>query len=192
MSGLNTKQFPAAAFMKAQREKEKKAVYNAWKAGVPNEWLTKFVEVGLRPFLKDHGYTLSKDTSHVVSCIRQWAFGYVHAHLNRSKGFQVYFVESIHPADMEAFDWFCMEIPSEHWTEISDKWCATEFLDSSDPGLKQRDTLLECIWRLVDLNTSKSHQMYLNTQPYDDSDDEQPYIQHQDDSHAFTGDRRTH
>lgn len=118
MSGINSKFFPAVAFTKAQRDKERKAHYTAWKAGVSDEWLRDLIQSGLAPFLRQCGYSLTKDTRYVQSCIRQWAFGHVLVHRYPKRPYEVQYVEGIHPADMEAYDWYRMEIPSEIWEKF--------------------------------------------------------------------------
>jgi hypothetical protein len=191
MSAINTKLNPAASFTQQQRKKERQAVYSAWRAGVSDTWLHRFVETGLRPFLLFFGYKLNVNDAHVVKCIRQWAYGHVLVQRYPSQGLEVRFSQGIHPADREAFEWYQSQISLEQWETLCDSWKTTEFLDSSDAGYAQRLDISNCMWYLVDLYGSKSHKKYLDTLPYEDYD-EQHIVQHQDDSHAFTGDRRTH
>lgn len=192
MSKPNKVIYPAVSFTQQQKKRERQEVYSAWRAGVSDSWLHTFVESGLRPFLLFFGYKLNVNDSYVVKCLRQWAFGHVLVQRYPSLNLEVHFTQGIHPGDREAFEWYQTQIPLEHWETLCERWKSTEFLDSSEAGYTQRLDLHTCVWYLIDLYGSKSHKKYLDSLPYEDSDDEQHIVQHQDDGHAFTGDRRTH
>lgn len=192
MSGLNTKYFPAVAFMKKQQEDWRKQIYQAWRAGVTDEHLWRCIDLGIKPFLEQHGYRLVRDQNHLVKCIRAWAFGHVWIQRNPSKTLYINYVWSAHGQDEEAFEKFLFDIPLDDWEQITSVWHATEFLDDSDIGREQQADLQTCLWHLIDLNISPAYQKFLNSLPYEDSDEEHYIPQQDENAHAFGGDRRTH
>lgn len=177
--------------MKAFRKRQKHDAYQAWKAGVSDEHLYRFVERGLIPFLKKAGYTVSLQPNKIVVCIREWAFAHVWIQRNKSKSLELSYMWSNTSYDEDAYSWYRNAVSYDSVFTLANRWQATEFLDESDVGIRQREDLLECMWHIIDLSGSKSHQDYINTLPYEDSDEEQYQVSHHEDTQAFGGDRRT-
>lgn len=192
MAAPNCKIFPAAKYIAAQEKAHRLEIFRAWQAGVSNEYLLHFIEKGLRPFCEAYGYKLLKEDHRVLKCIRAWAFAHVWVARNSSKTLYINYGWSENDGYEEAYEWYRSRIDTDEWMKLADLWQMTEFCDTSDVGIRQRDDLLECVWRLLDLNGSPEHSKFLASCPYDDSDEEYGHIPQQEESaQAFGGDRRT-
>ena len=169
---------------------EQKRVFDEWYVGIGTESLYNFVEYGLRPFCKKHGYSLIYSTSECVSLIRKWAFSHAYSK-KKNKHVTWSFTPSSYEAGFEEWDWYCHTIDTMMWLNFAKKCTLPGFLDDSDVGRSQVCDLANCVWALIDLETSSAHRYWLNNIYNDDFDDEQGYVHHQED-YAYGGDRRTY
>ena len=181
-------------YTQALQRKQKRRLFEEWRAGIPSGLFTKFITNGLPPFLAKHGYTLNQSTDQLVQYCVEWAFAHVWMSRKKQSFLQRTFMKQFHDGGEEDFDWFYFSIPMDDWEELADAWSCPEFLDDSDAGTAQR---LDCpmfVWNILDLGSSRRHMKWMAMNDLLE-DDETHYLQSQaitDESMAFGGDRRTH
>jgi len=170
--------------------KEQKKLFIEWYMTVGTEYLYKFVDRGLRPFCKQHGYTLIYSTKKCVSLLRKWAFSHVYSK-KKNKYIDWHFTPNSYDPTFEEWDWYCYSIDTSSWLDFAKKYAIAGFLDDSDAGRSQACDLPNCVWALIDLQTSSAHEFWLNNIYDEDFDDDHGYVHHQEES-AYGGDRRTY
>ncbi len=168
--------------------------YSEWKYGLPNGWITDFISNGLIPFLNERGYSVGMTQKDVVNYCIQWAFA--HCYIEQKKGdlLNINYLKSCNTGGEEELEWFEFQIPLEEWDALADSWQVTEFLDTSDAGVSQRNDLFSFAWNIIRLEDSKAHHKWLSFWDNADySEDDSPHngAMYTDDSIAYGGDRRT-
>jgi hypothetical protein len=186
---------PADSWARAQRQAAHREKYREWHQELPTGWLARFAEKGLRPFLASYGFDVSMSPKELVKWIAEWAFTHAWVQQNSKKRLPRTFLQGLNHCGEQEFDWFCHTIPTEDVMNFADKWQTDEFLDESDAGFAQRFDLLIFMWHIVNLETSRAYNEYINdTQEYGqngDKDEDLPTAVTSEDT-AFGGDRRTH
>ena len=148
-------------FLKGRDNFERKHRLNSWKRGVPDYYIQDFIEYGLSPFLKSHGYKIGLSLRDTIKYCKEWAFAHVEKESNHRPIKEIHFIRCAHNAGQEELDWYLHKICIEEWYILYDDWQTNEFLDDSDAGHAQRVDLPFFAWRLINLYSSKSHIEYL-------------------------------
>jgi hypothetical protein len=184
--------FPAQEFTSQRRRAELADWYWSWFSELPNGHLKAFIDEGVRPFLKEYGYELLTETKKCCNALSTWAFSHVQVEHQKSKGYVPILPNSINADYEDEWEEFCLAIPYDAWSSLCDQWFADEFLDTSDPGISQRNELPYCIWRLVWLEDSPAYQKWLDAMATQEQADEEIYgYVPEEQTQAFGGDRRT-
>jgi hypothetical protein len=172
-------------------KREKCESFEWWVNELPEDWVKYFIDLGLRPFLKKHGYVIHYGDK-IYKQILYWAWS--HAFVTNNKDYIVRHRPQLHLGGHDEYDWFCYMIPFELWDDFMDEWSELEWLDDSDVGVRQRADLQSFIWNIIDLANSPSHHRWNEMTEYqnEDSDKENNKKEHDVELHAFAGDRRTH
>jgi hypothetical protein len=186
--------YPAQRITGVGRRVELADWYWSWFSALPIGHLKMFIEKGLRPFLRKHGYELIQPTSKCCKAVSTWAFSHVQVEHQKSKDYVPILPVSVNTDCEEEWDVFCLAISYEEWTILCDEWFADEFLDNSDAGLAQRNELPYFVWRIVYLDSSPTHHKWLDNMAIQEQADEEIYgivYVPEEQSQAFGGDRRT-
>jgi hypothetical protein len=186
--------FPAQRFTAAQRISELGGWYWSWFLELPDSHLKRFINKGLVPFLRMNGYVLIQPDQKCINALSSWAFSHVQVENQKSNMYEPYLPQSPNIDYVDEWEEFCNRISYDRWMTLCDEWFATEFLDTSDSGLAQRNELPYFVWRLVYLDGSPAHLKWLDNMATQEQADEEMYgIVHVPDeqTHAFGGDRRT-
>jgi hypothetical protein len=170
--------------------KEQEMMFNEWYMEIGTDYLYNFIDNGLRPFCKEHGYSLVYSTKECVALLRKWAFSHVYSQ-RKKKYVEWSFTPSFNEPGFEEWDWYCHSIDTTSWLNFAKKCALPEFLDDSDAGRSQVCDLANCVWTFIDLETSSAHKFWLNNIYNDGVDDDQGYVHHQEE-YAYGGDRRTY
>lgn len=182
-------------YTQALQRKQKRKLFEEWRAGIPSKLIREFITRGLPLFLAKYGYKLNQSTDQLVQYCVEWGFAHVWMTRNKQSFHQRTFVKQFHDGGEEDFDWFYLSIPMDDWEEFADAWSCPDFLDSSsEAGLAQRLDLPMFVWNILDLLNSRQHMKWLSMNELIE-DDEIQYLQPQviaDEGTAFGGDRRTH
>jgi hypothetical protein len=186
--------YPAQLFTGVSRRAELADWYWSWFSELPPGHLKMFIENGLRPFLREHGYELIRPVLKCSKALSAWAFSHVQVEQQKSKDYQSIMPPSVNTECDDEWDVFCLAISYEEWNRLCDEWFTEEFLDSSDAGLAQRNELPYFVWRIVYLEGSPAHHKWLDTMATQEQADEEIYgivYIHEEQTQAFGGDRRT-
>jgi len=173
---------PSFKFMKSLQKHKRRELRNAWLNDLPEYWLEDFMNEGVLPFLKKFGYTLGFSEEMRVKYCRAWAYAYVHSS-------DVECIQWAHEGGDEEYEWYRNTISEDTWNLFAKEWCAIEFLDDSDTGLKQLSDLSWFVWHCISLENSLCHIRW--QQMIDDEEVQEDYLMN-DDSYAYGGDRRTY
>ena len=168
--------------------------YLCWKDGLPDQHIERFVEEGLRPLLKRHGYYSSLIPQNLAKACEEWAFAHVQIRRKGPDLYDRFFMKCVHYGGEEEFDWYTHRIPFETWDAFRKQWTAPEFLDDSDAGYAQTIDLAQFAWQTIHLDSSPSHIRWKAIIEQAEHDDEYtPALQTQpcEDAGAYGGDRRT-
>lgn len=188
---LSTKS-PAAKFLQSQVKHAKQDLVREFRRDVSRAYLADFVQNGIRPYFASIGYNLIQPLDQCVTMLESWAISHLWIQRHKGEYLELEFLKCFHAGGEEEYNWFCHAVDSNCLDELMNAWKTTEFLDDSDAGYAQRIDFLTCIWQLIDLDASKTHQYWLNYIVEDCSDEEQGFLVHHHEDHAFAGDRRTH
>lgn len=187
---------PAQAFTIYKEKQKVQAQFSAWKRGLIDGHIKRFVTEGLYPFCKERGYSLIYDEKEVIEGVYEWAFA--HVRIETQKGIQLFRnFKSYYPAgDSTEFEWYCHQISSSEWDEFASEWWDAEFLDDSEAGFAQREDLYILVWNLVCLASSKAHKKYLQVEAWSEHAEDE-FVAHNmpmavtSEDTAYGGDRRT-
>jgi hypothetical protein len=163
-----------------------------WFLGLPEKWLEDCICDGLQHFLQTRGYVLRFNIEDTVRCLRQWAFAHVwQTKYTTEKTYLNYMVSPL--GNKDDHDFFCMKVDAFDCTEFMDAWTSNDFFDDSRVGHEQRMDFQQFLWHIVDLERSKTHRKWRETQMDEDRDENTyEYSHHDDGSGAYGGDRRTY
>jgi len=160
---INTTRFPAQQITQKYKYDVQNHFYTEWISDLPDGHILHFVERGLIPFLKHHGYTINYSISRVFSCIEEWAFHHVLLTQYSSKYKSITYLTCEHDGGNDEKDWYHHIIETETWGKLCSSWAATDFLDDSDTGRSQQLDLSDAIWNLICLESSPSHHKWQQT-----------------------------
>jgi hypothetical protein len=183
---------PAQYIVQKWADMEKQDAKINWSLGLPQGWLEDCVQNGLQRFLKERGYVLRFNVEDTVRCLRQWAFAHVwQTRYARNQTHINYMVFA--PGSKEDQDYFYMKVDTFDCTDFMDAWTGNEFFDESPSGRAQRMDFQQFLWYSVDLERSKTHRKWRETQMEEDRDDNTYEVSHQEEgAGAYGGDRRTY
>jgi hypothetical protein len=160
---INTTHFPAQQITQKYKYDVQNHFYTEWISDLPDGHICQFVEYGLFPFLKRHGYTIYHTIQKVASCIEEWAFHHVLLTQYGSKYKSITYLSCEHDGGIDEKDWYHHKISVDDWSHLCSSWAATDFLDDSDTGRSQQLDLSDAIWNLISLMNSPSHHMWQQT-----------------------------
>lgn len=183
---------PAQTIVQSWVTYEKQETRMEWSRGLPDRWIEDCIEQGLAPFLAARGYAVRYTAHDCSRFLRQWAYAHVEqAHRWREKTYINSMVPS--PGGHDDFEYFCLKVDTADLTDFMDAWTSTEFFDESPAGYAQRMDFQQFVWQIVDLERSKTHRKWRETQ-YDEDQEENTYMHslHEEGSSAYGGDRRTY
>jgi hypothetical protein len=186
--------FPAQSYLRTLKKRTIQEWYYDWLENIPEEHIERFLQDGLIPFLKKHGYSVLYDTSFLHKACYEWSFGHVRIQRQKSKMLDRTFLKCAHNGGEEEFEWYVHSIPTENWLQLCSIWKQEEFLDDSETGYAQMCDLYLFAWQLIDLENSKAHHKWLDIISYvNDTLDEPSTIitMNPDDYVPYGGDRRT-
>jgi hypothetical protein len=149
-------------FLKKREEFNKNKRWNLWKRGITNSHIQDFIQYGLTPFLDSYGYSVGMIIRDSVSYCKHWAFAHVEKESNYRPINEICLLRCAHNGEQDEMDWYFHTIPSEDWHVLCENWQTFEFLDNSDAGHAQRTDLPFFAWKLIHLNSSRAHMLYLN------------------------------
>lgn len=180
-------------FLKGRVEKDKQMRWKTFNRGVSSAHVRKFIELGLKPFLDKFGYTLGFTIDDCVAYCKQWVFAHVECQSVYNPKHSIQFLRRAHNGSAEEFDWFLGIISPDDWFTLCDEWAASQFLDDSDAGEKQRIDIPWFVWNLLALENSKAHTRFIEFMySEEDYDDDGHYGGAGDDGlGSYGGDRRT-
>ena len=161
-----------------------------WESGVGRGWILDFIQYGLEPFLKNHGYHIGYSQSKTVAYCKAWAFSHVQAK-QISPAATVRCMQCFHAGGEAELDWFLFHISHDDWIQLCYEWSSSEFLDNSDAGAAQQADLPFFAWNLLNLASSRAHGKFIQIMSDEYEDEEFGMYQATDESSAFGGDRRT-
>lgn len=175
---------PASRYLRALVARKKSEAFSKWKNNLPEFFFESFIMYGIKPFLEKYGYKLGFSNERCIQYCKQWAFAY----LSRET---VELVDCAHDADLlsEEYELYQHTISVLEWAEFAKAWSASEFLDSSDAGLKQLDDLNRFVWHCISLESSPTHLEWLESLEEEENAD-QLWIA--EENQAYGGDRRTY
>lgn len=185
---------PAHAVTVERERAQLRSEYLEWTNGLQDGYIARFVEEGLRPFLKRHGYEVCYSPKTLTQACKEWAFAHVQIHKKGSDLYDRFFMKCAHNGGEDEFDWYNHTISFDTWETFSEKWATTEFLDDSDVGYAQRIDIAHFAWQLIHLDSSPNHIRWKETIEYYDLDEEywhSSQAQPSEDAGAYGGDRRT-
>lgn len=189
-----TKPIPSPAQHIVQRwaKLEKQDAKIEWTLGLPEGWLEDCVRHGIVRFLQSRGYVLRFSEQDTIKSLRQWAFAHVWQTKHAVQGTYLnYMIPS--PGNREDHEYFSMKVDSFDCTDFMDTWVSNEFFDETPVGRAQRMDFQQFLWYIVDLDRSKTHRKWRETQMDDDRDENTYDYSHQEEgSGAYGGDRRTY
>lgn len=183
---MDTVVYPADRFMRSLYVKEETRKYNDWLQTFPANFFTNFMEDGLKPFLKYHGYELGFSVEKRASYCMRWAYSY-----SKNPGEEVEFTKWMHTGILEDYEWYLYKIPQEKWNEFMNNWMTLHFLDDSDIGHKQRNDMVRFIWQCIDLSNSRQYNNFLDFMYENDETDENNNMNNEE-NNTYGGDRRTY
>jgi hypothetical protein len=163
--------------------------------GLPEQWIEEFVRDGIIPFLQSRGYVLRYELKDCSRHLYNWAFA--HVWVSRPENRALHINYSVpQPGTLDDYVFFSMKVDAFDCTELMDTWTSYQFFDESPAGRAQRMEFQTFLWRIVNLDRSKTHRRWrewFDTQHEDDSE-ENAYMQslQEDGSRAYGGDRRTY
>jgi hypothetical protein len=181
-------------FLKTLHEQEYADRYYEWKYGLPDKWISNFISNGLVPFLNERGYSLGLTEKIMIAYCIEWGFAHCYTEQKKAEQLNINFLKCCNTGGDDELEWYQFQIPFEEWEDLADAWQVTEFLDTSDAGISQRNDLPFFAWNLIRLESSKTHHKWLSILDNGDySDDDGPHniVAYNDDSIAYGGDRRT-
>ena len=183
---------PAQQIVQKWATYEKQDAKIQWSLGLPEEWLEDCIRHGLQPFLQARGYVLRFNVEDTVRCLKQWAFAHVwQTKYTTEKTYMNYMVSP--QGNKDDYDYFCMKVDAFDCTDFMDIWTSSEFFDESRVGHEQRMDFQQFLWHVVDLERSKTHRKWRETQTDEDRDENSyEYSHHEEGSGAYGGDRRTY
>ena len=183
---------PAQQIVQKWAAYEKQDAKFEWSIGLPEKWLEDCVRHGLLPFLQDRGYVLRFNVDDTVKALKQWAFAHVwQTNYTTEKSYLNYMISP--PGGRDEYEYFCMKVDAFDCTELMDAWIRNEFFDDSLVGRAQRMDFQQFLWYTVDLERSKMHRKWRETQMDEDRDENgYDYSHHEEGSGAYGGDRRTY
>jgi hypothetical protein len=149
-------------FLKKQNESQKNHRWNLWKRGIPDSHIYDFIQYGLTTFLDSYGYSIGMTIRDAVSYCKHWAFAHVEKESNYQPIQEINLLRCAHNGGQDEIDWYFHTIPSEDWFILYENWQTFQFLDNSDAGHAQRTDLPFFAWKLIHLNSSKAHIIYLD------------------------------
>jgi hypothetical protein len=157
MSTINTTHFPAQELTKKYKYDVQNYFYNEWISDIPFNYIQYFVEYGILPFLKLHGYTIDYTLDKIASCLDEWAFHHVLITQYGSLYKTISFITCSHDGGEDEHDWFHHRIATDDWFKLCSSWAVTGFLDDSDTGRSQQLDISNAVWNLISLTNSPSH-----------------------------------
>ena len=171
-------------YLRAVAARKKSEAFIFWKNNLPEQLIESFIIHGIKPFLRKYGYKLGFSEKRCIKYCKQWAFAY----LSRET---VELGDCAHDTGIigEEYELYQDTISIEEWTVFARAWCASEFLDSSDAGMKQSDDLNRFIWHCISLDSSPRHLDWLDLLEEEENLD-QVWIA--EENYAYGGDRRTY
>jgi len=153
----NITHFPAQRITRKYKYDVQNLFYEQWISEIPLNYIVHFVEQGLLPFLKLHGYTIDYTVDKIASCLEEWAFHNVLITQYGSLYKYVSYLTCTHHGSEEEKEWYHHCISTEDWFNLCSTWAVTEFLDDSDTGRAQQLDLSNAVWHLISLTNSPSH-----------------------------------
>jgi hypothetical protein len=190
-ANMNVLNIPRQYILERQKEANRDK-YLEWLYGLPDFYIEEFVEDGLLPFLKEHGYKVGFSPEDCIRFCKQWAYALYKIQNGCNTTQEISYQKCAHNGGFEEFDWYGHVISPDDWYDLCETWMVPYFLDMSDAGFSQRTELPTFAWHLVDLWQSKSHAKWLSFQEETyESDDDHGHGHGQNEDVAYGGDRRT-
>lgn len=181
-------------FLRARKENQNEDEFWNWFSQLPDDWIADFVKNGLLPFLNRYGYTVAYTLKEIIAYCKRWAFAHVQVTSNKTKLLEISFLQTRNMGGPEEYDWFTYTIPSDEWVSLAEDWSELQFFDETDAGESQKVDLQEFAWNILYLEGSKSHKEFLyfiESDVYDQEDENTGQPLQLDDQGAYGGDRRT-
>jgi hypothetical protein len=188
---MNKQYNPAGKYMAALAAEAREEQFMEWSSYLPETWCRTFCTYGLIPFLKEHGYILGCSSQQLYDHVTEWAFAHVLLTTSGPVLKTRRFMDCYHSGGEEEHDWFLFKISSQAWMDFAKQWSATGFLDDSDAGYSQSADLPIFVWNLIQLDSSKSHQEWLQYNDIMNYQDEIQGVFHSNtEDGPFGGERR--
>ena len=162
---------PLKLFAKQEKNKKRESYYEYISQFRPG-FFEDFVEFGLYPLIKKHGYGMSISEEICTKRLKHWAWAHMYIQTNKSKNYILTKQLSYHDGGIEEYHWFNYILSDDTITKFFKRWNTDLFLDSSDSGLSQGIDFKDFIWIQIDLYNSKSHTYWKDNFSQPDSDDE--------------------
>lgn len=161
MSTVNITRFPAQQITQKYKYDVQNYFYRQWISELPSDHVVHFVQYGLLPFLKKHGYTIQYNVNRIASCIEEWAFHHVLLTQYGSKYKSITYLTCDHDGGPEEKEYYYHCISTDDWLGLCVSWAETDFLDNSETGRSQQLDLSDAVWHLISLVESPSHIKWL-------------------------------
>ena len=97
---------PAHTISVEWRRARLREAYLEWYSGLPDGYISRFVEEGLRPFLKRHGYEVCYSPKNLTQACKEWAFAHVQIQQKGADLYDRFFVKYTHYGGEDEFDWY--------------------------------------------------------------------------------------
>lgn len=183
---------PSYSFVKSQLKNKKRKLFQNWKSALPDNHVYTFIENGVLPFLKNHGYSISIPIKLLTKYLESWAFYHSYLYQHPNQKLELQYVQWFHDGGDEEYNWYCEMISESDWFELADQWQVFEFLDDSDVGNLQRCDLSWCIWHCIHLEISRSHKRWVQIVLDSEDQEEELHGIQMNEQQAYGGDRRTY
>lgn len=162
---------PTNLFVK-QRKNERSDDYYNYMVEFRPGFFEDFVEFGLFPFIKKHGYRIGVSEEICTKRLKHWAWAHMYVQTNKSKNYEITKELPYHDGGIEEYDWFNYNFPDDTMAKFYKRWGTVWFLDSSECGLSQQNDFKDFIWIQLDLYNSKNHIFWKDNFSQPESDDE--------------------
>jgi len=190
---INTTHFPAQKATQKFKYDVQNYFYEQWKSDLPENCIHQFVQYGLLPFLKNHGYVINNSVERIASCIDDWAFHHVLVTQYGSKYKSITYLTCEHNGGHDEKDYYHHRISTDDWFGLCSTWASTDFLDDSETGRSQQLDLSDAVWQLISLLDSPSHKKWvhhMDSLNYQDDEYWSGHHYHHDEPGPYGGERK--